>query len=239
MTSRSYTLGLVFTLLGLMVMAVGHYQGLFVAPPEAMMGDVGRIFYVHVSTAINAMVFYLFAFVAAVVSLWGGRRAWDATTTALVEVGFVLNALLLVQGSLWARPTWGVYWTWDPRLTTSAVMAAAYFVVLLLRRLIDQPARRSMATAVATIIAFVDVPIVYFSVKWWNSLHQPMSSGKTIDSPMLVPLAISFAGTFLLGVGITVLRWRTETAHLASEAQAPDLPEVPTPLDFDIQHDRA
>ncbi|RME28072.1 MAG: transcriptional regulator [Deltaproteobacteria bacterium] len=233
MTSRSYTVALAFTLLGVAITAIGHAIGLFVAPAEAMMGDVGRILYVHVPTAWNAMLVFLFGFGAAVASLWTGRRRWDAWTTAAVEVGTVLTLLLLVQGSLWAKPTWGVYWTWDPRLTTSAVLGAAFGVVLLLRRLIDQPARRQVATAVATIVAFVDVPIVYMSVRWWNSLHQTQSTPKTIDKMMAVPLWVSAVGILVLSIGLVIARWRTETARLAAEERAPDLPDAPAPLHLD------
>lgn len=232
MTSRSYVAGAALSAIGFTLLVVAHYLGLFVAPREAMMGDVGRILYVHVPTAWGALLFYLGAFVAAIGSLWSGRRGWDAATTAMVEVGTVMTFLLLVQGSLWARPTWGTYWTWDPRLTTSAVLAAAFGVVLLLRRLIDQPARRATATAVATIVAFVDVPIVYFSVKWWNSLHQPVSSRQTIDSPMMQPLLIAAVAVLLLGIGLSVLRWRVELARLLAEEAAPDLPDAPAPLDL-------
>lgn len=233
MTTRSHMVGAVLTALGFAILAVGHYIGIFVAPREAMMGDVGRILYVHVPTAWGALLLYTGAFVAAIGSLWTGRRGWDASTTAMVEVGTILTFLLLVQGALWARPTWGTYWTWDPRLTTSAVLAAAFGVVLLLRRLIDQPDRRAMATAVATIVAFVDVPIVYFSVKWWNSLHQPVSSGRTIDSPMMQPLLVASLAVVFLGAGLSVLRWRLEMARLSAEEAAPDLPARPAPLDLD------
>lgn len=233
MTQRSHTVGAVLLALGFAIMAVGHFIGLFVAPREAMMGDVGRILYVHVPTAWGALLLYSGAFIAAIGSMWSGRPSWDAATTAMVEAGTVMTFLLLVQGSLWARPTWGTYWTWDPRLTTSAVLAAAFGVVLLLRRLIDQPARRAMATSVATIVAFVDVPIVYFSVKWWNSLHQPVSNLKSVDSPMMQPLLIAAIAIMFIGAGLSVLRFRVELARLAAEQAAPDLPDLPAALHLD------
>lgn len=232
MSPRSHLAATIVTALGVLVTLVAHYLGLFVAPREAMMGETGRILYVHVPTAWGAMLLFLFAFIAAVGSLWSGRRAWDAATTAFVEVGVVMTFLLLFQGSVWAKPTWGVYWTWDPRLTTSAVLAAAFGVVLLLRRLIDQPARRQMATAVATIVAAVDVPIVYMSVKWWNSLHQQQSTSSSVDRVMASPLAIASVGIMLLSFGLVVLRYRIEQARLAAEERAPDLPEAPALLDL-------
>ena len=129
-------------LLGTCMLIWSHYTGLFVAPPEAMMGDVGRILYAHVPTAWVGLLTYLVAFIAAIGALATGKVAWDAMVEATVEVGLLLNVLLLIQGSLWAKPTWGVYWTWDPRLTTCAIMVVAFGVVLALRRQIDAPMRR-------------------------------------------------------------------------------------------------
>ena len=214
-------------LLGVVLLAVGHSMGLFVAPREVMMGDVGRILYVHVPTAWVALVMYLIAFVCAIGTLWTGRRAWDATMEGSVEVGAVLNALLLVQGSIWARPTWGIWWTWDPRLTTAAVLLVLFIVVLVLRRTIEQTERRMTATAVATIVAFVDVPIVYFSVKWWRTLHQPFSNPKTVSSSMVLPLRIAAFGMLFLALGYMLRRRSMALARLAEEDDAPDLPELP------------
>lgn len=213
--------------LGFVVLAVAHAIGLFVAPREAMMGDVGRILYVHVPTAWVGMVAFGVAFVAAVGALWTGRRGWDALVEGSVEVGVLLSALLIVQGSIWARPTWGVYWTWDPRLTTAAVMLIAFAVVLILRAVIDQPEQRLVASSVATVVAFVDVPIVYFSVKWWRTLHQPFSTPNSIDSPMIAPLLIALVGMTLLGMGLIGVRTQVARARLDREDAGADLPDLP------------
>lgn len=217
---------------GAALMLFGHYQGLFVAPPEAMMGDVGRILYVHVPTAWVALVVYLVAFFCAVGVLWNGKWGWDAAVESSVEVGVLLNALLLFQGSVWARPTWGVYWTWDPRLTTTAVMLLLFSTVLLIRRMVDQPERRMTISAIATVVAFADVPVVYFSVKWWRTLHQSFSSPETVSSPMVLPLRIAAFGMLFLAVGLIGMRWRISRARLAVETNAPDLPDLPVPLDL-------
>lgn len=221
-----YALGLT----GFLLLGGAHYYGLFGAPPEAMMGEVGRILYAHVPTAWVALCVYTAAFTAAVGSLWSGKRGWDALVEASVEVGVLLNAMLLVQGSLWARPTWGIWWDWDPRLTTAAVLLVAFGVVLVLRRLIDQPERRATASAVATVIAFVDVPIVYFSVKWWKTLHQPFSSPKTVDAVMVTPLRAAAFGMLFLAIAFVIARWRIAAARRAQEDAAPDLPELPPQL---------
>ena len=108
---------------------------------------------------------------------------WDARLEASIEIGVVLALLLCARASIWAKPTWGVWWDWDPRLTTTAVMLFAFLGILALRAFVDDPVRRAIWSAVATIIAYADVPIVYFSVKWWNSLHQVQSSPGTVSQP--------------------------------------------------------
>ena len=115
------------------------------------MGDVQRIMYVHVPTAWNAMLVLTFAFACAVVSLLRGGWAWDARLEAAVEVGVVMSLPLCMQGSIWARPTWGVWWDWDPRLTTTAVLVFAFGGILALRQFVDDPVKRAVWSAVATI----------------------------------------------------------------------------------------
>jgi heme exporter protein C len=218
--------------LGAILLTIAHVWGLFIAPPEAMMGDVGRILYVHVPTAWAALVILTVSFIAAIGALWTSSYSWDAAVEAFAEVGVILTALLLFQGSLWAKPTWGVFWTWDPRLTTSAVLLVLFLGVLVLRRIVDNPERRLTVSAVATIIAYVDVPIVYFAIKWWRTLHQPFSSPDTVDSAMVSPLRVAAFGMLFLGIGIAIARWRSIRARLHAESDAPELPELPEPLDL-------
>ncbi len=218
--------------LGLALIVVGHGMGLFVAPSEAAMGETGRILYVHVPTAWTAMVVFTIAFVAALGGLWTGRMGWDALIEASAEVGVVFTALLLVQGAVWAKPTWGVYWTWDPRLTTSAILLVLFGVVLLLRHVIEVPERRLTLSAVATIVAFADVPIVYFSVRWWNSLHQAQSTPQTVSKLMWQPLVISIFGTMFLGLALVIARWRIAREHYEREDAAPDLPDLPDQIEL-------
>ncbi len=219
--------------LALAALGTGHAIGLLVAPPDRAMGETVRILYVHVPTAWTAMLAFTVAMVAAVGALWSGRPGWDALLEGSVEVGVVFNGLLLCQGSLWARPTWDAWWTWDPRLTTSAIMMVAFTGVLVLRRLLHPPERRAVASAVATIVSFVDVPVVYLSVKWWNTTHQGFSSVETVDPVMLAPLLTSIAGTTLLGASLLVWRTRIAMAARHREDDAPDLPPTPIPLDLE------
>ena len=204
-------------LLGLVLLLAGSYFGLFVAPAERYMGQVQRIMYVHVPSAWVGMVCYTAAFAFAITGLWSGRRRWDALTTGAIEVGAVLNALLLVQGSIWARATWGVWWDWDVRLTTSLVMLLLFAGVLALRSFVDDADRRATWTAVATIVAFVDVPLVYFCVRWWRSLHQVQSTPETVSSTMVVPLRINAVAILLIAIWLISKRAKLELQRMRSE----------------------
>ncbi len=224
--------GLSYALMGLggALLIWGSYWGLFMAPRETYMGDVQRIMYVHVPTAWNSMLVLTYAFVCALVFLFKGGWKWDNRLEAALEVGVVFCGLLCVQGSIWAKPTWGVWWDWDPRLTTMAVLVFAVAGILALRRFVDDPVKRGIWSAVACIVAYVDVPIVYFSVKWWNSLHQVQSTPQTVSSPFHWPLRINAFGVLFLMSGLISLRARLAALRLEGE-MAPPLPEpAATPL---------
>lgn len=210
-------------MVGLALLLSGSYIGLFLAPAERHMGDVQRIMYVHVPTAWNALLCFTCAFVAAIGSLWTGRERWDAALVAAAEVGLVLNALLLIQGSLWGRATWGVWWDWDVRLTTSLVLLLLFLGVLALRSFAVSAERKASLTAVAAIVAYVDVPLVYFCVRWWRSLHQIQSSPQTVDPAMVVPLRINAVGLMLVALWFIVRRARLELARRRNQESA--LPE--------------
>jgi heme exporter protein C len=216
-----------YALIGLAVTLLvwGSVWGLFYAPAETYMGDVQRIMYVHVPTAWNAMLALTFAFFCAVLSLWRSTMTWDNRLEGGLEVGVVLSGLLCMQGAIWAKPTWGVWWDWDPRLTTTAVMVFAFGAILALRQFVEDPVKRATWSAVATVIAFADVPIVYFSVRWWNSLHQLQSSPETVSKAFHWPLRINAFGILFLMIGLISLRTRV-AALRREEELAPPLPET-------------
>ena len=188
------------------------------------MGDVQRIMYVHVPTAWTAMLVLTWAFICAVMYLFRPSWRWDSRLEAAIEMSVLFCLLLCIQGSIWAKPTWGVWWDWDPRLTTTAVLLMAFAGLTALRRFVDEPVRRATWSAVATVVAYVDVPIVYFSVKWWNSLHQQQSSVATISPDFLIPLLLNFAGLLLLVIGLMTMRARTAMLRLEQELLPPPLP---------------
>ena len=222
--------GLAYALCGVGVLLLlwGSYWGLVWAPKETYMGDVQRIMYVHVPTAWNAMLAFTFAFACALTYLLRGGWRWDARLEASMEIGVVLSTLLCIQGATWAKPTWGVWWDWDPRLTTTAVMVFAFLGILALRHFVDDPVKRAVWSAVAVIIAYVDVPIVYFSVKWWNTLHQDLSTPETVSRAFHWPLRINAFGILFLMSGLLILR--SQIASLRRESElAPPLPAPAAP----------
>lgn len=206
-------------LMGVVMLFVGSYLGLFVAPPERHMGEVQRIMYVHVPTAWVGLLCATFAMIFAIAYLWTGRNKWDDRLVGSLEVSTILGGLLLIQGMLWGRVTWGVWWTWDVRLTTSLIMFLLFAGVLALRSFVEEPLKRATWSSVATIIAFVDVPLVYFCVKWFRSLHQIQSTPETVHSSMIVPLRINaFA---MLFVAIWLIAWRARIEKKGRGAETP------------------
>jgi heme exporter protein C len=213
----------VFLALGGVCLLVGSYVGLFVAPAEEYMGQVQRIMYVHVPTAWNWMLAVLFSFGAAIVFLFKNDLKWDNRLEGGLEVGTLLAFLLCCQGSIWAKPTWGVWWDWDPRLTTTAVLLFAFLGILALRKFVDDPIKRAIWSSVATIIASIDLPIVYMSVKWWNSLHQQQSSPETVSSQFHLPLRVNAFGVLFLMIGFIMIRSRIAAYRMQHELAAPPL----------------
>ena len=207
--------------LGVLLLLAGSYIGLAVAPAEQYMGQVQRIMYVHVPTAWNWMLAVLFSLWCAIAFLFRSDMKWDNRLEAGVEVGTLLAFLLCCQGAIWAKPTWGVWWDWDPRLTTTAVLLFAFLGILALRKFVDDPVKRAIWSSVATIIAAVDLPIVYMSVKWWNSLHQQQSTPQTVSSAFHLPLRMNAFGVLFLMIGFIMLRSRIAGYRLRHEMAAP------------------
>ncbi len=159
------------SLLSVVVLAL---FGLWGAPPDAVQGDAQRLMYLHVPAAWVAYLAFGITALGSALWLWPRTRAtvWDRLAGASAELGVIFTALTLVLGSLWGRPVWGVWWAWDARLVTTAVLFFLYLGYLALRRIPSAPDARAKRCAIAALIAFADVPIVHFSVNWWRTLHQ-------------------------------------------------------------------
>jgi len=160
--------------LTLVSMAVLVALGLFISDPDYMQRDAVRLMYLHVPAAWIAYLAYGVTSLASALYLWKRTRsqAWDTLAGASAEIGVLFTGLTLVLGSLWGRPVWNVWWAWDARIVSTAVLFFLYLGYLALRKVPADPAVRAKRSAIAALVAFVDVPVVHFSVDWWNTLHQ-------------------------------------------------------------------
>lgn len=188
------------------------YMVFLFAPTERTMGDVQRIFYFHVASAWVGMAAFAVVFVGGVAYLRSQRRGWDRLALSSAEIGIVFITMALITGSLWAKPTWNTWWTWDPRLTTSAILWTIYVVYLILRGAIEEPAQRARLAAVFGIVGFVDVPIVFMAVRWWRTIHPVVfhSEGFDLSGRMLATFVVSLVSFTLLYIALLVQRYRLE-----------------------------
>jgi heme exporter protein C len=198
--------------------AVTVWLGLWVTPPDVVQGNLARLLYVHPAVATVALYWAGgVACAGSLLYLWPRTRSffWDRLAAAAVEVGAVFSALTLITGSLWGRPVWGVWWTWDARLTSTALLLILEIGYLALRRVPADPHIRARRCAVAALLVAIDVPIVHFSVDWWNTLHQ----GGTILDPgfelhvhglMLWTMLLSFIAFSSIFVWLLAVRYRIE-----------------------------
>jgi heme exporter protein C len=194
----------------------------FYAPIESKMGVVQKIFYFHVPLAWNAFLGFLIVFVASFRYLATRDPKWDARALAAAEVGVLFTTLVLITGPIWAKPVWGIWWTWDARLTLTLVLWLIYAGYLMLRRYVESPDRRATLAAIVGIAGFIDVPLVYFAIRWWRTQHpQPVVMGgedSGLDPKMATTLWICTAAFLLLFV--VLFRRRAALEHMRAEVDA-------------------
>lgn len=194
--------------------AAGLYLALFASPPDYQQGETVRIMYVHVPAAWMAMFCYVSMAIAAAVGLIWRHPLADLAAKATAPVGAAFTFLALVTGSLWGRPMWGAWWVWDGRLTSVLILFFLYLGYMALVEAFDDPGRGMKAAAILALVGCVNVPIIKFSVDWWNTLHQPASvvrmDGPTIDASMLAPLLVMAAAFTCYYLWILLLRLRSE-----------------------------
>jgi len=214
-STRSYgwgdKLSQVLAFVTLPLMALTLYMTLIYAPTDATQGDVQRIFYYHVPTAWNGFLAFFLVFVASVVYLFKSSRFWDALARASAEVGLVFTTIMIITGSLWGKPVWGTWWSWDPRMTTTLILWFIYLGYLMLRAYAPSKQQGARYAAVLGIVGFVDVPIVYMSTKWWRTLHpqQVVEPGQVSMPPeMLQAFMVSLLAFTLLFIWILIIRTR-------------------------------
>src|SRR5947207_14306587 len=195
------------------VIAVGLYLALITAPPDYQQGDSARIMYVHVPAAWMPLNIYLFVAAASGVTLVWRQPLAEIAARSAAPIGAVFTFVCLATGSLWGRPMWGTWWVWDARLTSVLVLFFLYLGYIALVNAFDDPARGGRAGSVLAMVGFVNLPIITFSVDWWNTLHQPASvlrlGGPRIDVSMLIPLLVMAVGFALLFGWLLLLRMRT------------------------------
>lgn len=204
------------------------WLGLFVTPPDQFMGNLVRLLYIHPPSAWVAFLAFGVCALSSLLYLWNRTRSmmFDRIAGSSAEVGVVFTGLTLVSGSIWGRPTWGTWWTWDPLLTTTALMFVLYLGYLAIRRVPAAPETRARRSAVASLVAFVDVPIVYGSVTWWRSLHQAptISIGHTyVHGSMAWTLLLGFLSFTLVYIWLMAHRYRLYLLEAREESEGLDL----------------
>ena len=174
--------------LGAVLMVIDVYLVLMVAPTDSVLGNVQRVFYFHVPMAILSFLAFFVVFVASILYLAKRNQKWDRLAHASAEVGVVFVTLALLTGIIWARPVWGVWWTWEPRLTTTLILWLIYVAYLMIRAYAPNRTQGANYAAVVGIVGFVDVPIVYYSVQWWRSIHPSAVVGPLAETGALEPV---------------------------------------------------
>ena len=203
-------------LFGLAALAVGigFYLAWFVAPADYQQGETIRILFIHVPAAWLALMFYTLMSLSALGTLVWRHPLADVAQKAAAPIGACFAAICLLTGAFWGKPMWGTYWVWDARLTSVLVLLLIYLGIIALWRVLDDPSRAGRAVAILTLIGFVNVPIIKFSVDWWNTLHQPASvlriGGPSIHPSMLWPLLILAFGLTILGLTLHMVAMRAE-----------------------------
>jgi heme exporter protein C len=194
------------------------------APRDAIQGNVQRIMYLHVPAILTAYAAIGVVLVASIAYLWSRRAAWDRAAAAAGELAVCFIAVTLITGSIWGKPTWGTWWTWDARLTSTALLFVIYLGYLLLRSVVDDPERGATYAAVLGIMGALDVPIIHFSVQWWRTLHQPATvlrpQAPTMDGAMLVALFLNVAAFVCTFAYLAARRYRLLTLEAEATARA-------------------
>jgi len=191
--------------LGLILMIAALYMVFLYVPTEKHTGIVQRIFYFHVPVAWVSFLAFFITFIFSILYLWKREMKWDTIAHASAEIGVIFTTLVLITGPIWAKPVWGVWWTWDARLTTSLVLWLIYIAYLLVRSFATEPSRGARLSAVIGIVGFIDVPIVFITVNLWRTQHPTtiiFEGGLT--TPMLITLLVCIAAFTVLYVLLTV-----------------------------------
>ncbi|AHF76349.1 Heme exporter protein [Sodalis praecaptivus] len=189
---------------------LGWVWGFGFAPPDYQQGDSVRIMYLHVPAAMGSMGIYVAMAIAAFIGLVWQMKMADLAAAAMAPVGAVFTFIALVTGSAWGKPMWGAWWVWDARLTSELVLLFLYLGVMALYHAFDDRRTAGRAAGILILVGVVNIPIIHFSVQWWNTLHQGSTDmQQTIDPSMRTPLRWAIVGYLLLFITVTLMRLRT------------------------------
>ena len=225
-----------FAAFALGLIGIGLYVGFFVAPTDATQGDAYRIIFVHVPAAWMSMFLYVIMAIWAGLGLGLNARPSFMMAQAIAPTGAMFTFLALFTGSMWGKPTWGAWWVWDARLTSELILLFQYIGIILLRSSIDDLRRADRASAVLALVGVINVPIIYFSVRWWNTLHQGASvsitAAPTMAGTMVTAMLVMMVGFWMYSIAVTLARMRCVIVERerqpswGKQASMPDVVEV-------------
>jgi heme exporter protein C len=213
----------------ILLVIAAAYASFFIAPEERTMGLIQRIFYFHVSSAWSGFSAFFLCFLGNLLYVWKRDQKYDWLAVSGAEVGLAFTTVVLITGPIWAHPVWGIWWTWDARLTSTFVLWLLYVSYLLLRTLVDEPDRRALLSSLFGIFAFIDVPLVFGAIRWWRTQHpQPVIAGGQGSGLEPTMKAVFFFSAFAMHVFMAFLvaeryaleKMQTETDFLAREVEA-------------------
>jgi heme exporter protein C len=215
--------------IAILLVIAAAYAAFFIAPEERTMGLIQRIFYFHVASAWSGFTAFFLCFIGNLLYVWKRDQKYDWLAVSGAEVGLAFTTVVLITGPIWAHPVWGIWWTWDARLTSTFVLWLLYVSYLLLRTLVDEPDRRALLSSLFGIFAFLDVPLVFGAIRWWRTQHpQPVimgGQGSGLDPTMKAvfffsALAMHVLMLFLVAERYALEKMQTETEFLAREVEA-------------------
>ena len=202
----------------ILIIFVGLIYALFLSPPDYIQGDSVRIMYVHVPSSFIALGFFGFIGIASILNLIFKIKFVSLMAKSLAPIGCIFSLISIVTGSLWGKPTWGIWWVWDARLTSMAILLLFYLTYIFIWKYVKNFETANKISSVIGIIGLFNLPVIKYSVDWWNTLHQPssitLSSAPTIHYTMLVPLVIMFLGMAVYSLIIFLMRYKTELMKL-------------------------
>jgi heme exporter protein C len=224
MTAQPTTLK-ILTVVTALMLAAATLMVILYAPLEAVMGQVQKVFYFHVASGWTGMLGFFVAFVAGIAYLITHKRIWDIVGVAGVEIGLVFMLICIITGSIWARPIWNTWWTWDPRLTTATIMELVYAAYLMLRQGVEDPDRRARFGAVYAIIGFLSVPLTFFSIRIFRTIHPVVIGGGDSDATGSFDMTTKMLQTFMFSLAtfsilfVTLLWHRIRMGKFADQLE--------------------